>query len=231
MARVSLKLGCVALALLPAVAAAEEGSFFAGSEADPSDVGAAIQNRLFSMNHEVDLSVGSLPADPYYKGYTLGLGYTWHFHDAFAWEILRAAYSANVNTHLKEEVLRVTGGSGQDAAGFSEISVMGSTRVVFKPLYGKQSILNSATLHLEAFLSLGADVLYVEGVPGRRGIPRDRVLFGFDFGGGVRVFANHLLSLRVDVNEVIFFPPTGVRQSLQLRLGLAFNIDPEEWFL
>lgn len=44
----------------------------------------AIQDRAYRMQHELDLSVGVLPLDAFYKGLYAQVSYTAHFSDTFA---------------------------------------------------------------------------------------------------------------------------------------------------
>lgn len=183
-----------------------------------------IQNRKYDLQHELNFSVGALPTDPFYKGYTVNAAYVWHIWDLLAWEAVSFTYSFNVNTKLKDEVFRVALATGAREPAFPHIEWALASRVLFKPLYGKQAIFNTTVVHVEAFLQAGGDLLSVQGVRGRRGEARDRILAGFDFGGGLRLFVTELISFRLDLNEVIFFAPTTVLQALHIRLGLSMNL-------
>lgn len=190
---------------------------------------AVIQNRKFELDHELSFWVGTLPADPYYKGLTGSASYTWHLHEAFAWEVAQFTYSLNFGTFLRGEVERVARSTTGSMPGFPTIEWVLASRLVFKPFYGKQAFLNTNVVHLEAFLCVGPDWMYVQGVEGNAGRVRDRLdVFGFDFGGGVRLFLTDVVSLRLDLNEIIFFVPKGVLQALHARLGVSFNFRVDE---
>lgn len=183
-----------------------------------------IQNRKYVLDHELAASIGSLPIDPFYKGFTVNASYTWHIWDLLAWEAVSFTYSFNVDTKLKEEVFRVALATGEQAPAFPQIEWAVASRVVFKPLYGKQALFNTKVIHVEAYLMGGPDVLYVQNVPGRRGVPRDRVLAGFDIGAGLRLFLTEVVSFRLDLNEIVYFEPTQVQHALHIRLGASFNL-------
>ena len=53
----------------------------------------AVQNRRFKLGHELQVAVGMLPLNAFTKGVTVGGGYTYHFSDAWAWEIGHFVYS------------------------------------------------------------------------------------------------------------------------------------------
>jgi outer membrane beta-barrel protein len=213
--------------LWSSLAAAEE--LLPQAESDEDQSIPVIQNRKYNMVHEIDLALGILPADPYYKGFTGTAAYVWHFSDNFGWEIVHADFSVNTPSKLKQEVERIALATGARSPNFPEILVMAGTRLMFKPLYGKEAFLNTQVVNMEAFLHAGPTWLYVLGVVGSQGNARDRPdIFGLDLGGGVRMHMNEWFSLRLDISEILFFLPKGVAQALQVRLGAAFNLRFDE---
>ena len=121
---------CLAVALFvcaaPTPASADEETY-------------VVQDRLYRMRHEISVATGVLPLDAFYKGITIGGGYTIHWSDLFAWEVARFAYAFHVNTDLREE-LRTN--FGVEPTAFDRIRYYLFTNFVFKPLYGKWSLLN-----------------------------------------------------------------------------------------
>jgi hypothetical protein len=73
---------CLAVLLLVSSAALAQAD-----ELENPGVIAAVQERAFRMQHELHLGVGVLPLDAFYKGLYAQVGYTFHFTDAFAWQV------------------------------------------------------------------------------------------------------------------------------------------------
>ena len=71
---------------------------------DDEDIGTgkviAVELRPYRMVHEFAVSVGVLPLDALYTGFSLGGSYTLHLSDIWAWEAIDFHYSANVDTGL-----------------------------------------------------------------------------------------------------------------------------------
>ncbi len=196
-----------------------------------------IQNRKYELAGELNLAMGTFPADAYYKGYSASVGYTYHFGDFFAWELAQFTYSYNRETSLKVEVDRIArelGQVGNRAPAFPEIQWVVSSRGVIKPLYGKQALFNTEVVHVEGYLGIGPALLFVADLPTNDGSFRDGYAFGADFTAGLRFWLGDVTSLRIDIGELVYATTkasSGVEfsQSLHLSVGLAFNLRGEEY--
>jgi len=166
---------------------------------EKSDYG-LIQRRVYDMNHELGLGWAYMPLDPYYKGYGLSLSYTYHFNSFFALELFRVGGLAPFDTSLKTKVLQTVPESAQH---FRSISLFENTNVLFRMLYGKQSLLNRAVLHFEMFGSLGGSLLFYTERAIWKGIKNYRFDLGATFGLGFRFWMNPKWSVRVDLQDMI----------------------------
>lgn len=179
----------------------------------------AVQQRAYRMQHELNLSVGVLPLDAFYKGLYAQVGYTAHFTDGFAWQIARAAYSYPVKTGLREQLER---DFGVLPTSFDEVQFFFGSDLMWKPFYGKFSVLNRWVLHGEAFLMVGASLFKFTNV-WRPGV---------NLGGGGRIFLNRYLSLRLDVTNNIVIPVGGGSMALTnvmcITFGLGINFGATE---
>ena len=140
---------CVGLLLAPVASAQLEAL------ENPGTV-AAVQDRLFRMNHELHLGVGVLPLDAFYKGVTASVGYTAHFSDTFAWTVGRGLYSYNLDTGLRGQLENQFGVAPTE---FEEVEWMVGSDLVWSPWYGKTSFLNQSVTHFDVSLVAGASVL------------------------------------------------------------------------
>jgi outer membrane beta-barrel protein len=195
---------------------------------EPSSL-SAIQVRKYQLDHEFLFAGGVLPVDPFYKSVIGTVGYTLHFTDNLAWEVVQFSYAYNVETSLTRKVRRTAEADGVDAPKIPALQWMVATHLVLKPLYGKEAFFNTRVVHLEAFLLAGPAVLSM--TEGSKLDP------GFDFGGGLRLWLSRTWSTRIDLGEVVYFHQKDntrkaakmrVRQSLELRLGFAATLGGDE---
>ncbi|OGQ81701.1 MAG: hypothetical protein A2289_03375 [Deltaproteobacteria bacterium RIFOXYA12_FULL_58_15] len=179
-----------------------------------------LQNRKYEMLHEVTLLGGTFPADPFYKGVTATLGYTLHFNQVLAWEVLQFSYSFNIETKLKKDLDRVAAGQNQLGDEFPEIEWVVGSHLVLKPLYGKEALFNTKVVHLELHLMAGP--AFVRRSAGDNPLP-----FGFDAGFGVRLWLEKWVCLRFDIMELVYFVPKP-EQAIHLHVGVGFNLRGED---
>lgn len=186
----------------------------------------AVQDRAFRMNHELALGLGVLPLDAFYKGFFAQVGYTFHFTDHFAWQVGRGAYSYNVNTSLRDQLERQF---SVHPTAFDTVNWMVGSDLVWSPWYGKMAFLNRSVAHFEVYLmgglsvmrlTLGSVTLGVES--GSASVFRPAANIGIGF----RLFANRLVSWRLDltdnvvVSQTVFNAPT-VQLSAALNFGAS----------
>lgn len=172
-----------------------------------------VQNRAYTMRHELGVQVGVLPMDAFTKGVTLGGSYTLHFSQIFAWEIVQFMHSFPFDAALKDDLasfdLRPT--------PFETVENLLSTNLVFKPVYFKGSALNRSVISGELMVVLGG----AYGWFTRSKRP------GVDYGVGLRLFASRLFSMRVDARHMMFFTSdagSGVGLHHELWIGLGTSI-------
>jgi outer membrane beta-barrel protein len=186
---------------------------FAQEEDDDLDAGRviAVEPRPFRLVHELGVAVGVLPLDALYTGFSLGLSYTHHFSDIWAWEAIDFHYSANVDTGLD-----VTLAERWSVAPTSnpEVQYLASTHAVFAPLFGKLALFNSSINYVETYFSLGGGVA--------------RFSDGFrpqlSFGPGIRLFIGQRVSARLDIrSSLVPDIPSGVDHVMKITFGMAFN--------
>jgi outer membrane beta-barrel protein len=179
----------------------------------------AIQERAYRMQHELDLSVGVLPIDAFYKGLYAQVAYVVHFTDSFAWQVGRGAYSYSARTGLREQLER---DFGVLPTAFDEVQFFVGSDILWKPFYGKVAVMNRWVLHGELFLELGATVFKFTNA----------FRPGINVGGGGRIFMNRWVSLRLDISNNVVIPTGGGATALQnvmmTTLSLAVNFGATE---
>jgi outer membrane beta-barrel protein len=199
------------LAPLAAVAQSEELE-------NPGTV-SAVQERAYRMQHELDLSIGILPLDAFYKGLYAQVGYVFHFTDAFAWQVGRGAYVYSAHTGLREQLER---DFNVLPTAFDEVQFFVGSDLMWKPFYGKLSVLNTYVVHGEVYLLLGVTVFKFT----------DSFRPGINLGGGGRIFISKYASIRLDLTENVVLPTGGAAKTfanvMTVTLGLGINFGGTE---
>lgn len=176
---------------------------------DPGQL-VAIQQRKFRLVHEIELAAAFAPLDAFDKGLGGEGAYTLHFTDAFAWEILRAGYFAQIDTGLRTQLLQEF---GVVPTQFETLQYYASTAFEWSPAYGKLAWNNSAITHVELFFTLGAAAgWFTSGSVGA----------GPEAGVGLRIFISQLLSWRIEARDAYFFEHNS-QDVVFLSTGLSFN--------
>lgn len=176
----------------------------------------AIQERAFRMQHELDLSVGVLPLDAFTKNVFAQVAYVYHFTDSFAWQVGRGAYGYSANTGLREQLQR---DFGVLPTAFDQIVFFVGSDLMWKPFYGKVSVLNKSVIHGEFFFLLGASVFKYTAA----------FRPGINVGGGGRLFISKYVSVRFDLTDNVVLSNSGTTttllnvMSLTLSLGINFG--------
>ncbi len=191
-----------AMALLLAAPAAAE------SLEEPGRL-AAVQQRKFRMDHELFAAAAFLPWDAFYKGLGPSAGYTLHFTDSMAWEVVRGTYSFSLPTSLREQL-------EQDYAvaptRFEEVQILAGSAFMFTPLYGKFSLFNRSVLHGEAYGLAGGSVAKMT----------ETFKVGPQVGLGVRLFLTESVSLRAETRYHALFS-NGLTHVIDVSSGVAID--------
>lgn len=190
-------------------------------EPPPSSV-YALQDRYYRLQNEFTFMVGFLPSDPYTKGLTAQGGYAFHFNDYFGIQA-RGAYSLSLPTSLRQQLER---DFTVLPTAFSRVLFFIGGDVIFRPLYGKLSVLNRSVVHAELHLLAGGSAFgFTDGLT-----PSLRP--AINVGGGGRVFLGRNASLRLDiVDHIVLAAPgsmSGITNVLAMHFGLAVNFGGTE---
>ena len=179
----------------------------------------AVQERAYRMQHELNLSLGILPLDAFYKGLYAQVGYAFHFSDSFAWQVGRGAYVYSVRTGLRDQLER---DFNVLPTNFEEVQFFVGSDLMWKPLYGKLSVLNKYVVHGEVYLLAGVSIFKFTSA----------FRPGINLGGGGRIFLSKYASLRLDVTDNVVLPTGGAAKTfanvMTITLGLGINFGGTE---
>lgn len=201
--------GAAALWLLPAAALAQYEQI-----ENPGSV-SAVQERAFRMSHELDVGLGVLPLDAFYKGVGAQVSYTYHFTDSFAWQVARGTYSYDLDTGLRQQLER---DFGVQPTVFEQVEWMAGSDLVWAPFYGKVAVMNSSVLHFAGFLSVGGTVMKMN-VGFRPAVA---------LGAGARLFQSRWISFRLDAMDNVVISPDRIFHVPTFFLSTALNIGATE---
>jgi outer membrane beta-barrel protein len=187
-----------------------------------------IQRRLFELDHEIAIGWAYLPLDPFTKGYGAQLSYTIHFNHFIALELFRVGWSYNFDSKLKTKLLDQM--PDVSPAEFPAVIFFENTNLVFKLLYGKQSLLNHTVVHFEVYATLGGSFLFRNPYPVWDGdLTNARYEFGVNGGFGARFWFSPRWSIKIDLRDTVIlmcfnrgdFP---LKNSALIGVSFAFNI-------
>ena len=187
-----------------------------------------IQRRLFELNHEIAIGWAYIPLDPYSKGYGAQLSYTIHFNHFIALELFRVGWSYNIDSKLKTKLLDQM--PDVSPAEFPAVVFFENTNLLFKLLYGKQSLFNRTVVHFEVFATLGGSFLFRNPYPIWEGdLTNARYEFGVNGGFGARFWFSPRWSFKIDLRDTVIllcfnrgdFP---LENSAMIGISFAVNI-------
>ena len=201
---------CLALSALVLTLAS---SAFAEDDLDEEQVATyAVQTRLFRLGGELNVAAGFLPINAFNKGLTIGGAFTYHFSNAWAWEVINGAYVyKQLDTGLKKELLENFDVQPTEIAA---MDMLLSTSLVLKPFYGKLAVWNRRLIHVDVSVPIG-------GALARYTNPMT-YLPGPLLGVIVRVFLSPNTSLRIDARDHVLFNHWNRRNELHVSLGLSY---------
>lgn len=204
----------LAIALLPCLVAPSLAAAEDDAAVGESYAVMAVQNRRYGGDHELLLEGGLLPLDAFTKGATLNGGYTYHFTNLIAWEVVHYIRSFHYDTSLREDLALLD----VQETPFEVLDRAITSSVMWKPIYWKGAWLNDSIIHGEFFGLAGGGV----GFFTRSERPCVQL------GVGSRVFLSEWLSLRVDIRHNWFFEDKvldfNLHDELFLGLGLAATL-------
>ncbi|HET9155112.1 MAG TPA: outer membrane beta-barrel domain-containing protein [Myxococcaceae bacterium] len=197
-----------------------------GEELENPGTVLAVQDRTYRMSSELWIGIGVAPLDAFYKGLTGQVGYVFHFSDSFAWQVGRGLLSYNIKTGLRNQLETQF---GVNPTAFPQLNWIVGSDVMWTPIYGKTSWLNSSVGHFEVFGTLGGSVVN-ERIAADVASATGQTVFrpAIHLGVGARVFTSKSVSFRLDFsNEFVIYK--GLESNILLvQFALALNFGGTE---
>ncbi|HWE23635.1 MAG TPA: outer membrane beta-barrel domain-containing protein [Myxococcales bacterium] len=116
--------------------------------------------------------------------------------------------------------------AGQLRSTPGDIRMMGGFEVGWAPIYGKLSLAGEKTIHFDAYLSAGPEVLLERIAPDAASPAASRLAFGGRVGIGERIFFSNDFLLRLGVSELLYAGrirgSTELERKLSVEIGVAW---------
>jgi outer membrane beta-barrel protein len=184
----------------------------------------AVQERVFHRFHELTFCVGYMPSDDYYNVFPVGIGYTYHFSDFFAWEVARGQYMVTQEKSLKKDL---EDNFGVTPAEFLQPQYMLHSSLLIKPFYGKESVWNRSIVNQESYFLLGGGVVnYKKNYSyGNSGTENAGSLC---LGYGVKYFLSKSLAMNLELRDYVNFRQDKTQNDVNLGVSVSwrFNLSP-----
>jgi outer membrane beta-barrel protein len=184
----------------------------------------AVQNRIFHRTHEIDTYFGYIADDDFFNVFPLGIGYTFHFSEHFAWEVARVQYMFNTDKDLSETLQN---DFDVQPERFPEQKYMVHSHFVFKPLYGKHAYMNRSIINNEIYLFAGPGMVQYEW-DYSTGESLIENAFSLSVGAGLKYFLSEKISLSFEIRDLINFLEEDTENYIYfgLSIGFRFNMAP-----
>jgi outer membrane beta-barrel protein len=185
-----------------------------------------VQKRLYNIKHELHSMASFSPLNPYSTGYGIDVGYTWHFQSMWAYEIMRLSYDFNIPSILYKKIDDTYRYNLQATPPYEALSWKISSHIFWKPLYGKNTLLNNYFIRTEWYFLTG---LGVGGITQEspllfpRPHSKDALVYGLDTGVGFRWWISDSLSLRTELVSYVYQYHQSIEHILSLKVGTSFT--------
>jgi len=192
-----------------------------GKDSKDEEQVSAIQERVFHRYHEIGLSFGYIPDDNFFNAYPIGIGYTYHFNNYFAWEVVRGQYIFTQEKDIKSKLEKEFGVTPEV---FLEPKYMIHSNIIIKPLYGKEALWNRGIVNHESYLILGGGIINYEKKfsNGDKDSESDPSIC---LGAGTRYFLNKNLCMTLEIRDLINMKKDNTENNVYFGLGLSFQFN------
>ncbi len=193
-------------------------------ESETSEPVFAIQEKIFFKYHELTLVTGYISNDDFHEVFPVGIAYTYNFNDTFSWEVLRGYYDFTIEKDLMDDLLN------QFAASPVEIyrpQAQLLSHIVFRPLYGKDAVLNKTIINHETYFYAGGGIdIYKKEYPdSAAGSASDEMAMCVSFGTGIKYFINESVNMAFEIRDLVSFRENEIENRLWFGVNFGFRFN------
>lgn len=182
----------------------------------------AIQEKVFFKHHELSFVTGYISNEDFYEVFPFGLAYTYHFDDTTSWEVARVYYDVTMEKDLMEDLVNDHGAAPEQ---FYKPKAQLLSHFIYRPMYGKDAVLNESILNHETFFFIGGGIdIYSKHDPDEE--TSDEFAFCGSFGAGIKYFINDKVNVSVELRDMISYREDEMVNRLWfgVNFGYRFNM-------
>src|SRR3954469_4289412 len=168
------------------------------------------------------MSVG----DPFYKSWLVGVRVEHHLDERWSVGVHALGGASAVSAPIE-----MCGGSACDAPAAAKlrstpgnVQMMAGLEASWAPLYGKLSLFGEKTIHFDAYLALGPEVLRETIAPDAATAVSGRFAIGGRAAIGERVFFSDNFMVRFGVSEVMYGSAVRGRTEVERKLSIEGGV-------
>jgi outer membrane beta-barrel protein len=168
------------------------------------------------------MSVG----DPFYRTWLVGVRVEHHLDERWSVGMHALGGASSVSAPIE-----MCGGSACDAPAAARlrstpgnVQMMAGLEASWAPLYGKLSLFGEKTIHFDAYLALGPEILRETIAPDAATSTNGRFAVGGRASIGERVFFSDNFMIRLGVSEVVYGSSVRGRTELERKLSIEGGV-------
>ena len=170
----------------------------------------------------VQFSVG----DPFYRSILAGVRLERHLDErwSLSGHALGGASLLSAPIDVCTDASCTNPEAGQLRSTPGDIRMMAGFEVGWAPIYGKLSLAGEKTIHFDAYVSAGPEVLLERIAPDAASSAASRFAFGGRVGIGERIFFSNDFLLRLGVSELVYGGRVRGRTELERKLSIEIGV-------
>jgi outer membrane beta-barrel protein len=144
--------------------------------------------------------------DPFYRTLLAGIRVEHHLDERFSVgvHVLGGGSTVSAPIALCGNVACDAPAAAKLRSAPGNIQMMTGIELGWTPIYGKLSLIGEKTIHFDAYLSAGPEILRERIAPDAATEPSGRWAFGGRFSVGERIFLSDRLMIRLGASEVLY---------------------------
>jgi outer membrane beta-barrel protein len=194
------------------------------ANAEEKEYIAAVQERLYQDKHVFTVWGGWTPDEDFTVNYPVSLSYRYHLNKHIAWEAFRGTYFISQARDIKNQLIDDYGLSPEE---FDYPLYSFYTSAVFKPTYGKDSVLNRWVVNHETHFSIGGG-LAGYNTEYNYGDDTQELAWAVRVSAGRKYYLSKSWAAHVELEESWAFKDEGVKNNFALNLGLSYQFSREQ---
>ncbi len=183
----------------------------------------AIQEKVFFKYHELAFVTGYISDEDFYEVFPVGLSYTYNFDDRNSWEVFRAYYDFTVEKDLLKDLVSDYGVAPEQVY---KPKAQLLTHFIYRPMYGKDAVLNKSILNHETFFFVGGGIdIYSKSAPYESS--SDELALCGSFGAGIKYFINDSINITFELRDLLSFREDELENRIWFGINCGFRFNME----